>query len=193
MSAAQGAWQLALQLPAELLARAAGIKVIFLDADGVLTYAGLYFSEHGETLKRFNTLDGQGLNMLLRIGIAPVVITGRDSPALRNRLSSLGIEKAIFNCPDKRIAAEEVLAELSLDWAQAAAMGDDWPDLPMLVRAQLACAPANAHPEVCSRAHFVTTARGGDGAVRQVCDLLLAASGHYAELLAGYTAGRQSA
>ncbi len=174
-----------LQFPAELLLQAQGIRVAFFDVDGVLTDGGLLFSEQGESLKRFNTLDGHGLKLLQKAGITPAVVTGRDSKPLRLRLLALGITHARFGTEDKGPAALEILQELSLEWRQAAAMGDDWPDLAMMRRCAFACAPANAHAEVRSRAHHVTRAFGGAGAVRELCDLLLMASGHYSALLRG--------
>lgn len=168
----------------ELLLKAQGIRVAFFDVDGVLTDGGLYISEAGETLKRFNTLDGHGLKLLQRAGITPAVITGRDSPALRVRLQALGIVHAHFGTEAKRPAAEQVLQTLGLDWTQAAAMGDDWPDLAVMQRCAFACAPLNAHAEARAVAHHVTRARGGDGAAREFCDVLLVASGRYADLLA---------
>lgn len=173
----------ALSFPPELLLRAQGIRVAFFDVDGVLTDGGLYISEAGETLKRFNTLDGHGLKLLQRAGITPVVITGRDSPALRVRLKALGISHVHYGTEDKRPAAEQTLQTLGLDWAQAAAIGDDWPDLPVLQRCAFACAPPHAHAEARARAHHVTLAQGGYGAAREFCDLLLVASGRYADLL----------
>lgn len=167
----------------ELLLRAQGIRVAFFDVDGVLTDGGLYISEAGETLKRFHTLDGQGLKLLPRAGITPAVITGRDSPALRLRLKALGIEHVHYGTEDKRPAAEQTLKTLGLDWSQAAVIGDDWPDLPVMQRCVLACAPAQAHAEVLARVHHVTRAAGGAGAAREFCDLLLVASGRYAQLL----------
>ena len=178
----------ALQCDPELLLRAQDVRVAFFDVDGVLTDGGLYFSASGETLKRFNTLDGHGLKLLQQAGITPAVITGRDSAPLRLRLRALGVEHAVFGTEDKLPAAEQILATLGLQWSQAAAMGDDWPDLPMLRRSALACAPANAQCEVLAAAHYVTPARGGEGAVRQLCDVLLVASGQYARLLAPYCA-----
>lgn len=174
----------ALHYPPELLLQAQGIRVAFFDIDGVLTDGGLYFSEAGETLKRFNTLDGQGLKLLQKAGITPVVITGRDSAPLRLRLKALGITHARFGTEDKRPAAEAFLSELNLSWAQAAAMGDDWPDLPVMQRVAFACAPANGHAQAKALAHHITTERGGEGAARAFCDLLLVAGGHYARLLA---------
>ena len=174
----------ALHYPPELLLQAQSIRVAFFDVDGVLTDGGLYFSESGEVLKRFNTLDGQGLKLLQQVGIMPVVITGRDSPALRLRLKALGITHARFGTEDKRPAAEDFLHALGLSWAQAAAMGDDWPDLPVMQRVAFACAPANGHAQAKAVAHHITAERGGEGAGRAFCDLLLVAGGHYARLLA---------
>lgn len=178
--------QPALNIDPALLLQAQGIKLAFFDVDGVLTDGGLLFSEAGETLKRFNTLDGHGLKLLQKAGITPAVITGRDSKPLRLRLKALGIEHAIFGTEDKRPAAELLLKELGLDWSAAAAMGDDWPDLAVMRRCAFACAPANAHAEVLALAHHVTKARGGHGAAREFCDLLLVASGRYVDLLAEY-------
>jgi 3-deoxy-D-manno-octulosonate 8-phosphate phosphatase (KDO 8-P phosphatase) len=168
----------------ELLLKAQGIRVVFLDVDGVLTDGGLYFTEAGETIKRFHTLDGHGLKLLQRVGIVPAVITGRDSKPLRMRLAALGIDHVHYGTEDKYPAAQQTLKSLGLDWSQAAAMGDDWPDLAMMRRCALVCAPPHAHHEVKAVAHHVTTAPGGAGAVRELCDLLLIASGRYADLLA---------
>ena len=171
----------------ELLLQAQNIKVAFFDVDGVLTDGGLYMSEQGETLKRFNTLDGHGLKLLQQAGITPAVITGRDSPALRSRLAALGVTHAHFGTEDKRPAAEQTLQALGLGWQQAAAMGDDWPDMPVMRRAAFSCAPANAHAEVKAIASYTTRELGGHGAARTFCDVLLVASGHYALLLQPYS------
>lgn len=178
----------AIQFPPELLLKAQDVRVAFFDVDGVLTDGGLYFSDAGETLKRFNTLDGHGLKLLQKAGITPAVITGRDSLPLRLRLKALGVVHAHFGTEDKRPAAEQILTELGLDWSQAAAMGDDWPDLPVMRRCALACAPCNAQAEVLGTAHYVTQRSGGHGAARELCDLLLVAGGHYARLLHEYLA-----
>jgi 3-deoxy-D-manno-octulosonate 8-phosphate phosphatase (KDO 8-P phosphatase) len=176
----------ALQFDPALLLRAQPVRVVFFDVDGVLTDGGLYFSESGETLKRFHTLDGHGIKLLQQAGITPAVVTGRDSAPLRLRLQQLGVQHAIFGTEDKLPAAQSILDRLGLDWTQAAAMGDDWPDLPLMRRCALACAPANAHPENLALADWVSPLPGGGGAVRQLCDLLLVASGHYRRLLAHY-------
>ena len=164
----------------QLLARGRAIRVLLLDVDGVLTDGGLYFTDAGETIKRFSTLDGHGLKLLARAGITPVVITGRDSAPLRVRLKALGIEHAVFGTEDKLPAAQAMLEQLGLSWSQAAAMGDDWPDLPVMQRTAVACAPPHAHAEARAVAHHITKAAGGHGAAREFCDVLLVAGGHYA-------------
>jgi 3-deoxy-D-manno-octulosonate 8-phosphate phosphatase (KDO 8-P phosphatase) len=169
----------------ELLLKAQGIRLAIFDVDGVLTDGRIYLSERGEEFKAFSTLDGHGLKLLAQGGITPIVITGRDSPAVRRRVADLGIAHAIYGAADKLAAAQGLLAALSRDWPEVAAMGDDWPDLPLLARAAFACAPANAHVEVKAVAHHVTAASGGFGAARECCDLLLGAAGRYAELLHG--------
>ena len=174
---------MALPFTAETLLAAQDIRVAFFDVDGVLTDGGVYFSEHGETLKRFSILDGYGLKLLRLAGITPAVITGRDSKPLRLRLQALGIEHVRYGTEDKLPAAQAMLALLGFEWTQAAAIGDDWPDLPVLTRVGFAAAPANAHVEVRGIARYVTQARGGEGAAREFCDLLLTAGGHYRRLL----------
>jgi 3-deoxy-D-manno-octulosonate 8-phosphate phosphatase (KDO 8-P phosphatase) len=176
----------ALAFPPELLLAAQGIRVAFFDVDGVMTDGGIFLSDEGETLKRFHILDGLGLKLLPKAGITPVVITGRDSRPLRKRLDALGVTHVHYGTEDKRPAAEQSLATLGCDWSQAAAMGDDWPDLPVLRRCALAVAPPHAHAEVRASARYVTQAAAGHGAAREFCDLLLVASGRYAQLLEAY-------
>jgi 3-deoxy-D-manno-octulosonate 8-phosphate phosphatase (KDO 8-P phosphatase) len=170
----------------ELLLKAQAVKVVFFDIDGVMTDGGLLFTESGESLKRFNTLDGFGIKLLQKAGITPVVISGRDSAPLRTRLKALGVTHIHLNTEDKLPAAEKALAELGLTWAQAACMGDDWPDLPVLQTSAFACAPLHAHFDVKAIAHYITEAPAGSGAVREFCDLLLTASGKYAQFLAEF-------
>ena len=170
----------------ELLLAAQGIRAAIFDVDGVLTDGGLYIGEHGEGVKCFNSLDGHGLKLLAQGGITPVVITGRDSPAVRRRVADLGIAHAFYGVHDKLAAADTLMRALQLDWSELAAMGDDWPDLPLMTRAAFACAPSNAHAEVKAIAHHITHAQGGRGAARECCDLLLMASGRYATLLRGH-------
>jgi 3-deoxy-D-manno-octulosonate 8-phosphate phosphatase (KDO 8-P phosphatase) len=179
----------ALSFPPELLLKAQGsglgVKAAIFDVDGVLTDGRLFIGEDGESFKAFSALDGHGLKLLAQGGITPLVITGRDSPAVRRRVADLGLPHAVYGAQDKLAAAMALLRALGLDWDDVAVMGDDWPDLPLMTRAAFACAPANAHAEVRAVAHHVTAARGGDGAARECCDLLLMAAGRYARLLQG--------
>ncbi|HEY8878556.1 MAG TPA: HAD hydrolase family protein [Roseateles sp.] len=176
-----------LRFPPELLVKAQGrglaIKLALFDVDGVLTDGRIHISERGEEVKVFNTLDGEGLKLLLQAGITPVVVTGRDSPAVRRRVADLGLSHALYGVRDKLAAAAPLLTELGAGWDEVAVMGDDWPDLPLMTRAGFACAPPGAHAEVLAIAHHVTRAAGGHGAAREFCDLLLMAAGHYERLL----------
>ena len=173
----------ALRFAEALLQKAKGISAAIFDVDGVLTDGRIYLSEHGEEFKAFNTLDGHGLKLLAQGGITPIVITGRDSPAVRRRVADLGIAHAVFGAHDKLAAATKLMRTLNIGWPTMAAMGDDWPDLPLLTRAGFACAPANAHLEVKAVAHHVSPLQGGHGAARECCDVLLSANDRYAALL----------
>ena len=179
--------QPALSFAPELLLRAQGgalgMRAAIFDVDGVLTDGRLYIGEQGEVFKAFHVLDGHGLKLLAQVGITPIIITGRDSAAGRRRVADLGLSEAYFGVADKLVLASALLAERGMGWAELAVIGDDWPDLPLLLRAGFACAPANAHAEARALAHHVTAARGGEGAAREFCDLLLLASGRYGALL----------
>lgn len=181
----------ALTFPPELLLRAQGgalgMRAAIFDVDGVLTDGSLWIGEGGETFKAFHAHDGHGLKLLARAGIEPVIITGRDSAAVRRRVADLGLRHAVFGAADKLAAAESLRAALALEWGAIAAIGDDWPDLPLIVRAGFACAPPGAHAEVRARVHHVTAAAAGAGAAREFCDILLQACGRYAALLGAET------
>jgi len=181
-AAPQPALQFAPELLLKAQGRGLGMRCAIFDVDGVLTDGRLYIGEHGETVKAFHTLDGHGLKLLSRGGIVPVIVTGRDSAAVRRRVADLGLQHASYGAEDKQAAAQAQLDALGIDWADTAVIGDDWPDLPLLRRAGFACASANAHAEVKAMADHVTTASGGHGAAREFCDLLLMASGRYGAL-----------
>jgi 3-deoxy-D-manno-octulosonate 8-phosphate phosphatase (KDO 8-P phosphatase) len=177
----------ALRFAPELLlaARGAGdgIAAAIFDVDGVLTDGRIYLGEAGEIFKAFSTLDGQGMKLLVDAGIVPIVVTGRDSPAVRRRMSDLGVGRAAYGAADKMAAAAPLVAALGVGWDRVAAIGDDWPDLPILQRAAFSCAPPHAHVEVRATVDHVTAAAAGFGAAREFCDLLLVAAGRYAGLL----------
>ena len=180
----------ALRFAPELLLKAQGtglgLKAAIFDVDGVLTDGRIYIGELGESFKAFSTLDGHGLKLLAEGGITPIIITGRDSPAVRRRVADLGLKHAAYGAKDKLAVAQPMLDALGLQWTDVAAMGDDWPDLPLMTRAGFACAPAQAHAEVKAIAHYITEAAGGHGAARECCDLMLQACGRYAALLNGH-------
>src|SRR5437762_1132560 len=121
---------------------AASNKGAIFDVDGVLTDGRIYIGDSGELFKAFNTLDGHGLKLLAQGGILPIVVTGRDSQAVRRRVADLGLVHAAYGAQDKLAAASALLGPLQLDWSGIAVMGDDWPDLPLMQRAAFAVAPA---------------------------------------------------
>ena len=159
-----------------LLERAAGIRLLALDADGVLTDGRIHIADASgsEWAMGFSVRDGHGLRLLLGAGLEVAVISGRDSYGLRLRLGELGIRRLALRCGDKQAALTEMLAQLDLEPSQTAFVGDDAPDLPVMRQAGLAIAVADAHPDVRAAADWVTVLPGGQGAVREVCDFLLA-------------------
>lgn len=158
-----------------LVERANDIRLLVLDVDGVLTDGRLYFSAKGEELKCFHVRDGAGIVHLLRAGVQVAVISGRQSRAVERRMAELGVTWIRQGIEDKLAALRELLDILSLGPQAVACIGDDSADLPVLEIARLAVAVADAHASVKSRAHFITQAAGGQGAVREICDLILEA------------------
>ena len=158
-----------------VLERARRIRLLVLDVDGVLTDGRLYLSAAGEELKVFHVRDGSGLVAVRRAGIEVAIVSGRDSPAVTRRAAELGIRHVRQGVIDKGAELERLLAELGMDAAETACVGDDTPDLPMLRRTGLAIGVADAHPALLEAAHWTTRSPGGRGAVREVCDLLLSA------------------
>ena len=160
-----------------LLARAARVRCLFLDIDGVMTDCKLYLTPDGEELKAVNVRDGWGMKALLRHGVELAVISGRPSQAMQKRLEWLGVRHIVLDTEDKLPAYERIRDALGLQDEQCAMMGDDVPDLPLLERVGLAMTPADAHAKAKAVAHFVSERRGGDGAIRDAADLILEAGG----------------
>ncbi|HEX4299669.1 MAG TPA: HAD-IIIA family hydrolase [Gammaproteobacteria bacterium] len=154
--------------------RAARVRLAVFDVDGVLTDGRLYYGAGGEELKVFHVHDGFGLKRLQAAGVILAIISGRDSAAVTRRMQDLGVEHVFQGDEHKLPIFERLLKQLSLTPEQCACVGDDLPDLPLLQRAGLAVAVANAQPAIKQAAHHVTVARGGHGAAREVCDLILA-------------------
>jgi 3-deoxy-D-manno-octulosonate 8-phosphate phosphatase (KDO 8-P phosphatase) len=160
----------------QLRARAAAIRLVVSDVDGVLTDAGVYYSAAGEELKRFSMRDGMGVELLRRAGIRTALMTREESPIVTARAMKLQIESVWSGQRDKRQALPGLVQELGFPMQAVAYIGDDVNDLGALgwvAEAGLAVCPADAVPKVVAAAHFVTAARGGYGAFRELCDLIL--------------------
>ena len=164
-------------MDAALQERASNIRMLVLDVDGVLTDGKLYFDHAGNEMKAFNTRDGLGMKALQDSGIEVAVITGRKSGAVAHRMAQLGIKHVYQDREDKLNAFLHLLEITSLDAKQVCFAGDDWIDLPVLLRAGLAVSVADAEEHVKKHAHWVTSRNGGDGAVREICNLILSAQG----------------
>ena len=154
------------------------------DVDGVLTDGGLYYGENGEQLKRFNALDGHGLRLLLEGGLKVALMTGRSGPIVARRAAELGIAEVMQGVRDKGAALAELAQRAGVQLNQAGYMGDDIIDLPAMQRAGFAATVPNAPGYVSQAAHWVASVPGGSGAVRECCDLLLAAQGRLGGFLA---------
>jgi len=174
-------------LPLE--ARAAKIRVLALDIDGVLTDGRLHFDRDGDAGKSFSVRDGFGLRLLREAGIQLAIITGRSSGSVRARASELGIARVLEGVKDKAVALQELAHNCGVDLDAVAYLGDDWPDLTALQIAGLAAAPADAEPDVRALCHWVSSRRGGQGAVREFAEILLEWRGQRNALLALYRDG----
>ncbi len=152
-----------------------GIRLLVLDVDGVLTDGRLYFGPEGELCKSFHVRDGHGIRQLLAAGVQVAVISGRQSPATRRRCEELGIAHVHEGVADKAAEFLRLSARLGVAPAECACIGDDVTDVALFARAGLAVAVADAHPGALAAAHRRTRGMGGAGAVREVCDWLLAA------------------
>ncbi|MGI9247329.1 MAG: KdsC family phosphatase [Steroidobacteraceae bacterium] len=164
-------------ITADLRERARRVRLLVLDVDGVLTDGRLHIGPRGEEVKVFHVRDGAGIVALQRAGVAVAIISGRDSAAVTLRAAELGIVHVHQGIKDKGAALDALLRQLGCADEALACVGDDSPDVPMLRRAALAVAVADAHATARDIAHYVTATPGGLGAVREVCDLLLAARG----------------
>ena len=171
---------------AAVLERAAAVRLMIFDVDGILTDGCLQFGADGELIKTFNVLDGHGIKLLQQNGITTAIISARASPIVLRRATDLGIEHVVQGAHDKRGAFAQLLATTGVPASACGFIGDDWLDLPVLLQVGFAASVPNAHVEVRTRVHYVTEASGGRGAAREVCDLLLQAQGTYEAALAPY-------
>lgn len=168
-----------------LLERAARVRILVLDVDGVLTDGSLYFDNQGNEMKAFSTRDGLGMRYLADNGVELALITGRRSLIVESRAANLGIEHVYQGRNDKLEAFTELLGKTGLSPDQACYAGDDWIDIPVLDRAGLAITVADADEVVKQHVHWITRRAGGHGAVREICNLILAAQGLDRTVLAG--------
>jgi 3-deoxy-D-manno-octulosonate 8-phosphate phosphatase (KDO 8-P phosphatase) len=178
-----------LSITDEVWSRAKDIRLLGIDVDGVLTDGTLYYSDHGELMKAFHTLDGFRIKLLRQSGIEVAVLSGRDSPMLRRRLSDLGITHIHLALKEKGTSWGIVQRQWGLSVKQCAFIGDDWIDVPALERSGLAVAVPEAPGKVKSMAHYVTSRAGGKGAVAELAELLLQSQG---KLEALWEASRRS-
>ncbi len=169
-------------------ANAAAVRLMGFDVDGVLTDGTLYYSGRGDEMKGFSTRDGHGLRMLADAGIKVAIITGRRSEIVMQRAGNLGIDMVLQGVEDKRAAMAQLLAQAGLGFEQAGYMGDDVVDLPLLRACGFSATVADGHPLVKDHVHHVSLLDGGRGAVRDVCELILAAQNRLDAMLARYLA-----
>jgi 3-deoxy-D-manno-octulosonate 8-phosphate phosphatase (KDO 8-P phosphatase) len=171
---------------AELQSRAVRIKLFLMDCDGVLTDGRIWILENNDDQKMFHTRDGLGLELLHRAGLQSGIISGRESTAVTRRADRLGMKFVRQGCEEKEQAFAEIVAEARLTNAEVAFAGDDLNDIPLLLQSGLAIAVADAAHETREHAHYVTTARGGHGAVREAIELILKAQGRWDEVVREY-------
>lgn len=170
----------------DAVTRAARVKLMIFDVDGILTDGSLHYGPDGESIKTFNVLDGHGIKLLQQSGVMTVIISARKSLIVARRAADLGIQHLFQGVHDKRSAFELLLADTRIDADACGFIGDDVIDLPILLRVGFAASVPNAHAEVKSRVHYVTQASGGRGAARELCDFILRAQGNYEAALAPY-------
>lgn len=159
----------------DILDKAAKIKLIIFDVDGVLTDRKIYFADSGHEYKAFNSHDGFGIKMLLRSGVEVAIITARTSSLIVRRMQELGVTRIYQGYEEKLSALEHITEELKLDMSQIAYVGDDLPDLPLMRRVGLGIAVADAADFVLTNADWRTQAAGGRGAAREACELIMRA------------------
>jgi len=170
----------------EILEKAARIRLVIFDVDGVLTDGSLFVGDDGQEYKAFNSRDGHGIKMLIRHGVTVAIITGRTSRVVEHRMKNLGIEHVYQGQLEKLPAYEKLARELNISAEQTAYVGDDVVDLPVMRRVGLAIAVQDAHPLVRRHSHWQTPACGGRGAARDVCELLMEAQGVLEQEMSSY-------
>jgi 3-deoxy-D-manno-octulosonate 8-phosphate phosphatase (KDO 8-P phosphatase) len=169
-----------------IVEKAKKLKLLILDVDGVLTDGKLFFDNQGNEYKSFHARDGHGIKLLRQTGVEVAVISGRKSNSVALRMKNLGIEYVYQGHENKQAAFDELIEKTGITPEQAAHVGDDLLDLPLMIRVGLAIAVNDANFAVKQRAHWCTTLPGGHGAVREVCDLIMQAQGHFDDVVNFY-------
>ncbi|KPK51194.1 MAG: 3-deoxy-D-manno-octulosonate 8-phosphate phosphatase [Thiotrichales bacterium SG8_50] len=169
-----------------VLQRAQTIKLAIFDVDGVLTNGTLFMGDDGQEYKAFNSRDGHGMKMLVANGVETAIITGRQSDVVTHRARDINIKYLHQGALEKLPVYEKLIAELGLTPEQTAFVGDDIVDLPIMLRAGLSVAVADAHPMVKEHSHWVTPGAGGCGAAREFCEMVMFAQGNYAAEMQRY-------
>ncbi|TRW91346.1 3-deoxy-manno-octulosonate-8-phosphatase KdsC [Candidatus Methylobacter oryzae] len=169
-----------------VLEKAKKLKLLILDVDGVLTDGKLFFDSEGNEYKSFHARDGHGIKLLRQTGVEVAVISGRKSTSVALRMKSLGIEHVYQGHENKVAAFNEIIGKIGVTHEQVAHVGDDLLDLPIMIRVGLAIAVNDANFAVKQRADWCTTLSGGQGAVREVCDFIMQAQGHFDDVLNTY-------
>jgi 3-deoxy-D-manno-octulosonate 8-phosphate phosphatase (KDO 8-P phosphatase) len=167
------------------------IKLLLLDVDGVLTDGSVIYNDHNVETKMFNVKDGMGLRLLMDAGILVGIVTGRAADALHHRCKNLGISLIFDGVRDKAAALDQIIKQTNILKSEVAFVGDDLPDIPIMKQAGLSVAVADAHEVVLQHADMVTAARGGSGAVREVCESILKAQGLWDKILDSFDAHSQ--
>ena len=170
----------------DAIERARPLRLMGFDVDGVLTDGVLFFTDEGAEIKAFHTLDGLGLKLLRDAGIELALVSGRSSRAVAARAANLGVARVYQGVDDKLAMFERLRAELALEPGACGFMGDDLPDLPVLMRCGFAASVPEAPEAVRARVHYVSRAPGGRGAAREVCELILRAKGALEAAVGGY-------
>jgi 3-deoxy-D-manno-octulosonate 8-phosphate phosphatase (KDO 8-P phosphatase) len=168
----------------EVYVKAKAVRLAIFDVDGIMTDGGLYYSDSGEETKVFDVRDGHGMKMLQASGVALAIITSRTSRCVARRAENLGIDLVYQGVENKVSAFQALAAKLDLDRSACAYMGDDWVDLPVLMRCGFAISVPEAPAVVRERVHYVTRAHGGRGAVREACEFIMQAQGTFDASLA---------
>ncbi|MCP4668726.1 MAG: HAD-IIIA family hydrolase [Deltaproteobacteria bacterium] len=162
------------------------IRLIFLDVDGVMTDGRVTIDDRGEETKSFNVKDGLGLKLLMAHNIEVVIVSGRESKAVAHRAGELGIIEVHQGVTDKQVLLRGIIRDKGLEKDEICSMGDDLPDLPMLMEAGTRIAVSDAVKEVREVADFITKSRGGHGAVREACEWILKSQGRWSAVVAAH-------